>query len=139
MPEFGIGFRYQTPKFYFEIFGATENGEWSVYDSFTGGYPSFTSGELRAQMGMYPNGKCTTATDEVFFCLPNAQLIDGCTIRYPLPGIGNHILVKRVLGSVWEVEYHSNGLVLPGPTFRKEVSLCEALSHWSTDDPPNPA
>lgn len=139
MSDLKIGFRFQTSSFYFEVFEATENGDWAVYDSFTGGYPQFTSSELRALMTIRPNGKCTTATDEVLPHLPNAQVIDECTIDYHLPGNGNHILAKRVLGSVWEIWYHSNGLVLPGPTFRKEIDLCKALSHWSTDVRPNPS
>lgn len=94
MSDLKIGFRFQTSSFYFEVFEATENGDWAVYDSFTGGYPQFTSSELRALMTIRPNGKCTTATDEVLPHLPNAQVIDECTIDYHLPGNGNHILAK---------------------------------------------
>ncbi len=133
MSEFKIGFRYQiSPTVYLEILDdLDENGEpgkWGVYNTLALGYPIYTvsSDEILAFMVLYPGGVCTTATDEVLAYFPNAKALDDRTVSYDMRN-GTEILIKRSMGSHWQISYCVNGLTLPGPTATKEADLYNIL------------
>lgn len=133
MPEFKIGFRYQiSPTVYLEILDdLDENGEpgkWCVYNTLTLGYPIYTvsTDDILAFMTLYPGGTCTSATREVLAYFPNATAPDERTVNYDMRN-GTEILIKRSMGSQWQITYCVNGLTLPGPTATKEADLYNIL------------